>query len=36
MIEDNGIDQEIRTFDSPLAKESVKVLDLKQIQTSEG
>ena len=25
MIEDNGIDQEIRTFDSPLAKESVKV-----------
>ena len=36
VIEDNGIDQEIRTFDSPLAKESVKVLDLKQIQTSEG
>ena len=25
VIEDNGIDQEIRTFDSPLAKESVKV-----------
>ena len=33
VIEDNGIDQEIRTFDSPLAKESVKVLDLRQIQT---
>ena len=25
VIEDNGIDKEIRTFDSPLAKESVKV-----------
>ena len=25
VIEDNGIDPEIRTFDSPLAKESVKV-----------
>ena len=25
MIEDNGIDQEIRTFDSPPTKESVKV-----------
>ena len=23
VIEDNGIDQEIRTFDSPLVKESV-------------
>ena len=25
VIEDNGIDQEIRTFDQALAKESVKV-----------